>query len=220
MMVELQVRGLLFDMDGVLMSSIGSVERSWQRYAASRGLDPEHAIHLAHGRRAIETVRVLRPDLDDATELRFIEDLEVEDNEGLVVLPGVKELLAALPESSWAVVTSATERLARSRMGHAGIKIPKHFVTAETVKQGKPHPEPYQYGAALLGASPEDCLVVEDAPAGVGSGKAAGCPVLAVLTTYPRETLMDANWRVPTLAGIRATPHPSGQIQLQFESQD
>ena len=108
MKVELRVRGLLFDMDGVLMSSIGSVERSWQRYAVSRGLDPEHAIHLAHGRRAIETVRALRPDLDDATELRYIEDLEVEDNEGLVVLPGVKELLAALPEGSWAVVTSAT----------------------------------------------------------------------------------------------------------------
>jgi sugar-phosphatase len=81
MKIELQVRGLLFDMDGVLMSSIGSVERSWQQYAVSRGLDPEHAIHLAHGRRAIETVRALRPDLDDATELRYIEDLEVKDNE-------------------------------------------------------------------------------------------------------------------------------------------
>ena len=220
MKVELQVRGLLFDMDGVLMSSIGSVERSWQRYAVSRGLDPEHAIHLAHGRRAIETVRALRPDLDDATELRYIEDLEVEDNEGLVVLPGVKELLAALPEGSWAVVTSATERLARSRMAHAGIIIPRHFVTAETVTQGKPHPEPYRHGAALLGAAPADCLVVEDAPAGVGSGKAAGCPVLAVLTTYPPETLMEANWRVPTLAGIRANPAPSGRIHLRFDSAD
>ena len=132
----------------------------------------------------------------------------------------LKELLAALPEGSWAVVTSATERLARSRMAHAGIKIPKHFVTAETVKQGKPHPEPYRFGAALLGAPPADCLVVEDAPAGVGSGKAAGCPVLAVLTTYPPETLMDANWRIPTLAGIRADPDLSDRIHLQFDSED
>lgn len=220
MTIELQVRGLLFDMDGVLMSSIGSVERSWQRYAVSRGLDPEQAIHLAHGRRAIETVRALRPDLNDATELRYIEDLEVEDNEGLVVLPGVKELLAALPEGSWAVVTSATERLARSRMAHAGIMIPKHFVTAETVKQGKPHPEPYRHGAALLGATPADCLVVEDAPAGVASGKAAGCPVLAVLTTYPPESLTDANWRIPTLAGVRANSDSSGRIHLRLDSVD
>ena len=220
MKVELPVRGVLFDMDGVLMSSIGSVERSWQRYAVSRGLDPEHAIHLAHGRRAIETVRALRPDLDDATELRYIEDLEVEDNEGLVVLPGVKELLAALPEGSWAGVTSATERLARSRMAHAGIKVPRHFVTAETVTQGKPHPEPYRHGAALLGAAPADCLVVEDAPAGVRSGKAARCPVLAVLTTYAPETLADADWRVQNLAGVQANLDRSGRIFLRFDSVD
>jgi mannitol-1-/sugar-/sorbitol-6-phosphatase len=105
-------------------------------------------------------------------------------------------------------------------MAHAGILIPKPFVTAETVTHGKPHPEPYIHGAALLGASPEDCLVVEDAPAGVGSGKAAGCPVLAVLTTYPAPLLMDANWRVPTLAGVRADIDISGRIQLRFDSVD
>lgn len=220
MKVELQVRGVLFDMDGVLMSSIGSVERSWQRYAASRGLDAELAIHLAHGRRAIETVRALRPDLDDVTELRYIEDLEVEDNEGLVVLPGVRELLASLPEGSWAVVTSATGRLARSRMAHAGILIPRHFVTAETVSRGKPHPEPYLYGAKLLGAEPGECLVIEDAPAGVRSGKAAGCPVLAVLTTYAPETLMGADWLVPNLAGVQANSDEFGRIRLQFEAVD
>lgn len=218
MSVELRIRGVLFDMDGVLMSSIGSVERSWQRYAISRSLDPERAIHIAHGRRAIETVRALRPDLNDEEELRFIEDLEVEDNEGLVVLPGVRELLAALPEGSWAVVTSATERLARSRMAHAGIIIPRHFVTAETVAQGKPHPEPYLRGAALLGARPGECLVVEDAPAGVASGKAAGCQVLAVLTTYAPESLTAADWRVPTLAEVRATAERPDHILVQFKT--
>ncbi|MGH9617472.1 MAG: HAD-IA family hydrolase [Acidobacteriaceae bacterium] len=220
MKVKLDVRGLLFDMDGVLMSSIGSVERSWQRYAATRGLDPEHAVHLAHGRRAIETVRTLRPDLDDATELRYIEDLEVEDNEGLIVLPGVPELLAALPEGSWAVVTSATERLARSRMAHAGIIIPRHFVTAETVSHGKPHPEPYLRGAELLGVAAPECLVVEDAPAGVKSGKGAGCKVLAVLTTYSAETLTGADWLVPTLAGIHAVAGPTDRIHLRFDGMD
>jgi sugar-phosphatase len=219
MSVVLTIRGVLFDMDGVLMSSIGSVERSWQRYAISRSLDPERAIHIAHGRRAIETVRTLRPDLNDEEELRFIEDLEVEDNDGLVVLPGVRELLAALPEGSWAVVTSATERLARSRMAHAGITIPKHFVTAETVSEGKPHPEPYRRGAALLGAQPGECLVVEDAPAGVASGKAAGCNVLAVLTTYAAKDLAAADWRVPMLAEVHATAERPDHIFVQFEPQ-
>ncbi|HET9086020.1 MAG TPA: HAD-IA family hydrolase [Acidobacteriaceae bacterium] len=216
MTVELNVRGILFDMDGVLMSSLGSVERSWHKYALSRDLDPEVAIRIAHGRRAIETIRHLRPDLDDVTELRVIEDLEVADNEGLVVLPGVQEMLAALPGDSWAIVTSATERLARSRLAFAGIKIPRHFVTADIVTHGKPHPEPYQQGAAFLGIAAHECLVIEDAPAGVAAGKAAGCKVLAVLTTHAPETLMEADWRVPTLADVKTSAYPDGSISLRF----
>jgi sugar-phosphatase len=215
--MEVRVRGVLFDMDGVLMSSLGSVERSWRSYAKSRSLDPELAVKMAHGRRAIETVHTLRPDLDAKSELRLIEDLEIEDNEGLVVLPGVREMIAALPENSWAIVTSATERLARSRLAFAGIAIPKHFVTAETVVRGKPHPEPYQRGAALLGAPSGECVVIEDAPAGVASGKAAGCRVLAVLTTHPPETLMTADWRVMTLAEVHASAGPSDYLSLRFE---
>ncbi len=207
----------MFDMDGVLMSSLGSVERSWRIYAESRSVDPELAVKIAHGRRAIETVQALRPDLDAKSELRLIEDLEVGDNEGLVVLPGVKEMIAALPEDSWAIVTSATERLARSRLAVAGIAIPKYFVTAELVSEGKPHPEPYQRGAALLGIPVEQCLVVEDAPAGVASGKAAGCRVLAVLTTHPAGTLMAADWRVATLAEVSARGGPRDQITLRFD---
>ncbi len=216
MKVEINVRGILFDMDGVLMSSLGSVERSWHKYALSRDLDPEVAISIAHGRRAIETIRHLRPDLDDVAELRVIEDLEVADNEGLVVLPGVQEMLAALPENSWAIVTSATERLARSRLAFAGIKIPRHFVTADIVTHGKPHPEPYQRGAALLGIPAQGCLVIEDAPAGVAAGKAAGCKVLGVLTTHAPETLMEADWRVPTLAEVQTTANTGGSLTLRF----
>lgn len=217
MKVELDVRGVLFDMDGVLMSSLGSVERSWHKYALSRDLDPQYAIEIAHGRRAIETIRHLRPDLDDVAELRVIEDLEVEDTAGLVVLPGVQRMLAALPENSWAIVTSATERLARSRLAVAGIKIPKHFITGDTVTHGKPHPEPYLRGAALLGADPQDCVVVEDAPAGVAAGKAAGCRVLAVLTTHPPETLGQADWRVPTLANVETVAQADGRVKLAFD---
>lgn len=212
----MRVRGVLFDMDGVLMSSLGSVERSWRSYARSRSLDPEAAVKMAHGRRAIETIRALRPDLDDRSELRIIEDLEVEDTEGLVVLPGVRNLLAALPEDSWAIVTSATERLARSRLAFAAIPVPRFLIAADMVAQGKPHPEPYLRGAALLGVAPGECAVVEDAPAGVAAGKAAGCRVIAVLSTHPPETLRAADWRVETLADVHATIAANGTITLRL----
>lgn len=214
--VELAVRGVLFDMDGVLMSSLGSVERSWNRYALSRGVDPELAIRLAHGRRAIETVRLLRPDLDPQEELGLVEAWEIADGEGIVVLPGVRNLIAALPKNSWVIVTSATERLARSRLAFVGIPIPEHLITSETVNRGKPHPEPYLHAAQIIGVSPSDCVVIEDSPAGVASGKAAGCRVLAVLTTHSAESLSEADWRVPTLAEVRATAEGENLI-LRFE---
>lgn len=216
-MMELKVRGVLFDMDGVLMSSLGSVERSWRSYARSRNVDPELAVKLAHGRRAIETVRVLRPDLDAPAELRVIEDLEVEDNEGLIIYPGVKALLESLPVDSWTVVTSATERLARSRLAVAGIPVPRQFITAETVTQGKPHPEPYERGAALLGVSAGQCMAIEDAPAGVAAAKAAGCRTVAVLTTHEPEVLMEADWRVPTLESMKVIADRKDGLTLRFD---
>jgi sugar-phosphatase len=215
--VEWRARGILFDMDGVLMSSLGSVERSWRTYARERNVDPELAVSLAHGRRAFETVQTLRPDLDPIAELRVIEDLEVNDREGLVVLPGVKPLLRALPENSWAIVTSATERLARSRLRAAGIPVPPDLITAEMVTYGKPHPEPYQRGAELLGLRPSDCVVIEDAPPGISSGKAAGCRVLAVLGSYPPEMLMEADERISTLKEIHPNVSAEGILKLVFE---
>ena len=172
--MKITVRGILFDMDGVLVSSIGSVERSWKKWADMRGIDVSKALHTAHGRRAIETIRFLRPDLDDNAELKIIEDLEVEDNDGLEILEGVREIIETLPQKYWTVVTSATGRLARSRMAHAGIPVPEHFITADMVTHGKPHPEPYRRGAELLGLVPADCLVIEDAASGATAGHAAG----------------------------------------------
>ncbi len=216
--VQLEVGGLLFDMDGVLMSSLGSVERSWQRYAQMRGVDPALAVRIAHGRRAIETIQYLLPNADAAAELRVIEQIEVDDNEGLVVLPGVQELLQSLPAHAWTIVTSATERLARSRLACAGIAPPERFITSESVTEGKPHPEPYRRGAQLLGLVPQECLVLEDAPAGVAAGKAAGCMVLAVLATHAAETLQAADWRVNTLADVQARP-TAHRYSLTFSPQ-
>jgi len=144
-------------MDGILISSLGSVERSWTKWAVMRGIDPAYACGIAHGCRSIETVAFLRPDLDAEAENKIVEDLEIEDREGVQVLPGVLELLSALPRASWTVVTSATRPLAMVRLTIGGIPIPDRIVTADDVSEGKPHPAPYLAGAALLGLRPEEC---------------------------------------------------------------
>lgn len=200
--VQIRCKGVLFDMDGILVSSLGSVERSWTKWAGLRGVDPERTIETAHGRRAIETIGILRPDLDPEVELKVIEDIEIADNEGLTVLPGVLHLLAALPAHRWTVVTSATERLARVRMGAGGIPVPEHLVTADFVTRGKPHPEPFLTGAALLGLAPADCVVFEDSASGAKAGRAAGCTVVATTFSHPIESLDAAHYLVPDLTGM------------------
>ena len=144
-------KGILFDMDGVLISSLGSVERSWTMWARMRGVDPEHTCRIAHGCRSIETVARLRPDLDPEQENKIIEAIEMEDTEGVTVLPGALELISSLPSDRWTVVTSATEPLARVRLAAAGVPVPGRFITAESVVQGKPNPAPYLAGAAFWG---------------------------------------------------------------------
>jgi mannitol-1-/sugar-/sorbitol-6-phosphatase len=212
----LRVRGILFDMDGVLVSSLGSVERSWQAWAVSRGVDPGLAIRTAHGRRAIETIRLLRPDLNDVEELKWIESLEVEDNEGLEILHGVRPILESLSEKYWTVVTSATDRLARARMAYGGIPIPARMITADMVEKGKPDPEPYRRGAELLGLAPADCLVIEDSASGARAGHAAGCKVLATLFSHSLESLAAADWIVRSLEDVRVRVVDQ-QVELQFE---
>jgi mannitol-1-/sugar-/sorbitol-6-phosphatase len=201
--VTLRPRGILFDMDGVLVSSLGSVERSWEKWALARNIDPALAIRTAHGRRAIETIRLLRPDLNDLKELEWLEEMEVTDNIGLEMLAGVGPILASLPEQYWTVVTSATDRLARSRMEHAGIRVPARIVSADLVTHGKPHPEPYRKGAQLLGLAPADCLVIEDSASGAQAGRAAGCAVLATLYSHSLASLRDATYIVRSLEDVR-----------------
>lgn len=201
--VTLRPRGILFDMDGVLVSSIGSVERTWQKWALARGIDPDLAIRMAHGRRAIETVRQLRPDLNDMEELQWLEEMEVADKVGLSMLDGVHPIVDALPDHYWTVVTSATERLARTRMQHGGIRVPARIVSADDVEQGKPHPEPYRRGAAILGLAPQDCLVIEDSASGAEAGHAAGCTVLATLFSHSAESLRHADYIVRSLEDVQ-----------------
>ena len=213
--VILSCQGILFDMDGILISSLGSVERSWTRWSEMRGVDPARAISVIHGRRAIESLTALRPDLDGEEELEILEQFEVDDTEDIAVLPGVQELIASLPAERWTVVTSATDRLARVRLAAAGIPIPRHFVNGNSVSEGKPHPAPYLAGAALLGLAPEDCVVFEDSGSGVNSGRAAGSTVIATCFAHQSQDLSPADYVVQDLSGVHATAEGQG-IVLRF----
>lgn len=204
-------------MDGILVSSLGSVERSWSKWARLRGVNPGLTCQTAHGRRAIETICIMRPDLDAEQELKVIEDIEVEDNEGLTVLPGVLAMLAALPEDRWTVVTSATERLARVRMCVGGVPLPRQLVAADFVTRGKPHPEPFLSGAALLGFAPQDCVVFEDSASGAHAGRAAGCIVVATTFSHPVESLDAAHYLVEDLTGMNVAVLPGAEgLRLSF----
>jgi mannitol-1-/sugar-/sorbitol-6-phosphatase len=213
-----RTRGLLFDMDGVLISSLGSVERSWKKWGEMHGVDGETAIKVAHGQRAIETVRLLRPDMDENVGLKIIEEIEIADTEGLEILGGVRRLLDTIPQKYWTIVTSATEALARVRLAHAGIRVPANIITANMVTNGKPHPEPYARGAELLGLRPEECVVLEDSASGAKSGHAAGCRVLATLFSHSVEALAAADWIVPSLEDLSVTVLPEDDgLELEFE---
>jgi sugar-phosphatase len=215
--IEITTRGILFDMDGVLISSTGADERCWLEWAKFHNMEGAFSLQATHGRRAVDTLRALRPDLDPAIEQRRLEDYDAEDYSGLIILPGVENLLASLPADRWTIVTSATVRLLEGRLQHAGLPIPPVLVPAERVSSGKPHPEPYLAGAKLLGLSPADCLVIEDSPAGVASGKAAGCRVLAVLSSHAQQELTAADWFVESLEQVGAETQPDGSLRLHLE---
>jgi mannitol-1-/sugar-/sorbitol-6-phosphatase len=208
-------KAILFDMDGVLMDSTPSVERVWRTWAAQHGLDPDRIASLAHGRRSIETIRAVAPELDAEKENVIVEQMEIDDKEGVTPLPGATELVAQLPPNRFAIVTSATRPLAVARLGYAGIPVPQHMITADDVIHGKPSPEPFLKGAALLGFAPTDCLVFEDSPAGIASARSAGMKAIALQTTYSADQLQAANGIIGNLADVEATLR-NEEITLEF----
>jgi mannitol-1-/sugar-/sorbitol-6-phosphatase len=191
-MAKIQCRALLFDMDGVLIDSTPTVARVWRRFALEHGLDPEEVVRRAHGRPSIATVRDYFPASDYEQMGRELERQEIEDLDGVVALPGSLQLLSNLPVAGWTVVTSATRALAEVRLRTAGLPIPHQMVTADDIANGKPHPEPYLKAATVLGLSVSECVVVEDVPAGIRSGKAAGAKVIAFPTTVAQSELIKA----------------------------
>ena len=219
--MRIRCLGVLFDLDGVLVDSTPAVARVWASWAVDHGLDAEETVRKAHGRPSIATVRELLPEADaekQEEEDAKIEHSEMNDMEGMVALPGAVELLSVLPEDRWGVVTSGTRPLASKRLHTAGLPVPKHFVTASDIRKGKPDPEPYLIGVENLGLPAKDCVVVEDAPAGVQSGRAAGARVLALRTTAGDEELKaaGANWIVDDLSRVSVATLNGDGLEISF----
>jgi sugar-phosphatase len=220
-MTVIHCRAMLFDMDGVLVDSTPAVARVWSLWAAKHGFHPEEIVRQAHGRPSLATIRELLPNGDHEAENREVERLEIEDISDVVALPGAAHLLQAIPSRQWAVVTSATRKLAEVRLRVAGLPI-AHLVTATDLQRGKPWPDPYLKGAEILGILPADCIVVEDAPSGVRAGKAAGARVLGLLTTASAEELLaaGADWLASNLAAVSLDPpFPNGKITFALQTE-
>jgi sugar-phosphatase len=191
-------------MDGVLIDSTPAVDRVWRKWALEHGFDPREVVARAHGRPSLATVREYLPNANHEEENREVERREIADLAGVVPLPGVLDLLATLPSDRWTIVTSCTRRLAEVRLNAAGLPLPKKVITSNDIVHGKPHPDPYLKGAAILGFAGNSCVVIEDAPAGIRSGKAAGSRVIAFRTTATDEKLRaaGADWIVNNCTNI------------------
>ncbi|GAK27697.1 MULTISPECIES: sugar phosphatase [Serratia] len=181
----MECKGFLFDLDGTLVDSLPAVERAWVNWAKRRGVDPQDVLDFIHGKQAITSLRHFMPGESEAEiqqEFLLLEQVEAQDTEGVTALPGAAALLARLNQLDipWAIVTSGSIPVATARRNAGGLPQPEVFITAEQVKKGKPQPDAYLLGAERLGLAPRDCVVVEDAAAGILSGLAAGCQVIAV----------------------------------------
>ena len=216
-MLQIVCSALLFDMDGVLIDSTPAVSRVWRRWALEHHFNPEEVVARAHGRPSITTVREYLPYADAVAENRLVERAEIEDLDGVIPLPGSRELLLSLPPDRWTIVTSSTRPLAEVRLRAAGLAIPKKLITSSDVVNGKPHPEPYEKAAALLGFPISNCIVVEDVPAGIRAGKSAGGRVIAFTSTCKESDLRTAgaDWVLRNCADISIV-NMEGELKLNL----
>ena len=200
--MPLLASALLFDLDGVLADSTRSVTRAWSAWARRVGLEPEELLPKGHGRRAIETIRAARPDLDAEAELATLVADETTDNDDTEEIPGAGALVRSLPNDAWAIVTSGLREVATARLVAAGIPVPRIMITAESIERGKPDPDCYLRGAEALGVDPAVCVVVEDAPIGASAARAAGMRLIALTTTHRADQLEPADLIVPDLTHL------------------
>ncbi len=219
----MQCKGFLFDLDGTLVDSLPVVERSWCKWGDRFGIQHDEILGFIHGKQAITSIRHFMPgrsEEDIQAEFRFLEQIEATDIDGIVALPGALSLLNTLNEAGipWAIVTSGSIPVAHARHRAAGLPMPKVFVTAEQVKKGKPAPDAYLLGAELLGIPAQQCAVVEDAPAGLLSGLAAGCRTIAVNVPADAPRLDEADLVLTTLESLRIERQADGNVQVNLKA--
>jgi sugar-phosphatase len=193
---------VLFDMDGTLVDSTSCVEATWRGWAERHGLDFHAFMQAAHGRQTHETIQLVAPHLNTPAELAALVKAEEDCREGVAAVAGAAALIAELPATSWAVVTSAWQRLAEIRLGCAGLPLPSVLITGEQVPRGKPHPDGYLAAAARLGVAASRCVVIEDSPVGIQAGRAAGMTVVGIATTFARDRL-DCALCIDDFRGVR-----------------
>jgi mannitol-1-/sugar-/sorbitol-6-phosphatase len=191
---------VLVDLDGTLVDSTAPVSRVWGAFAQRHGLDADEVCRFAHGRPSRETIRLLAPEADQATEAAAVEHAEVHDTDGVRALPGAAQLLAG--DRPLAIVTSCSTALAEARLRAAGLPIPRVLISSDGLERGKPDPSCFLIAAQRLGVEPTGCVVLEDAPAGIRAGRAAGATVIALRTTHEDRDLRDAHAIADDLASL------------------
>lgn len=219
----MQCNGFLFDLDGTLVDSLTVVEHSWRRWAKRHRLDEMQVLDFIHGKQAITSLRHFLPQYSETqiqAEFCWLEQIEVQDSADIKALPGALALLKHLDEQQipWAIVTSGSIPVAHARHRAAGLPQPKAFVTAEQVQRGKPEPDAYLLGAALLQLPPERCAVVEDAAAGLLSGLNAGCRVIAVNVPDNAPRLHDADLVLTSLEQLDVEKKADGSVAVGLQS--
>lgn len=218
----MQCKGFLFDLDGTLVNSLPAVERAWCNWADRFGIAHDEVLNFIHGKQAITSLRHFMAGATDeqiAAEFTRLEEIEASDTGGITPLPGAIELLRHLDESGipWAIVTSGSVPVAHARHRATGLPTPEVFITAEQVKHGKPEPDAYLLGAQQLGLPPQECVVVEDAAAGVLSGLAAGCHVIAVNVPADTPRLDEVDFSLKSLEAIDITKQPDGTVLVNLK---
>jgi mannitol-1-/sugar-/sorbitol-6-phosphatase len=204
----------LFDMDGTLIDSIASANKVWTQWANTHGIEPQSVLRFMHGVRAVDTIRRLNvPGMDVEREADLLTQAEIDATEGIVPIKGALAFLCSLPADRWAVVTSAPRELAVRRLGVAGIPRPRVLVTAEDVTRGKPAPDGYLLAARRLDVDARNCLVWEDAPAGVAAAEAAGADVVVISATH-HEPLQTRHPVVLDYDGMTAAVDGDGMLLL------
>ena len=215
-MLALHCQAILFDLDGTLVESNSFIERLWQDWGRQHGIAPQYMSEVMHGRRAREIIHIVAPHLPIKEEAYAMETAEISNMEGMQAYRGARGLLDTLPRKQWAIVTSGTLRVASARLNYAKLPTPEVFITADDVKAGKPAPDGYLLAAKRLNVSPADCVVVEDAPAGIQAGKAAGMKVIGIASSLQKETLSQADIVVREFADIKLQ-FTGNQLAIRFK---